>query len=276
MKKKLNIKENKNKIKKQKQDGSAIVLMVLVLVNALIIVSVIASISLVESKMSSNIKNSTPAFQAADSGVEWVLKTIGDETDSSKTILEVFGGLAADGKFICPAGEVGGVVCELYFINIAGEVIDGDNDDGDATEILEIDSVRSIGRVGADDQMVTRAVEVSLAIAGCPGGYERISDFCIEIDEHADSDGNVVEHSFENAMDACTEVDARLCSASEWSAACQLSGIFGINDMEDNWERIDDLTSTSEATVFGFGDCDDNSQESLNDGYRYRCCMNTN
>lgn len=272
MKKKLSIEKNKSKHKKQKQNGSAIVLMVLVLVNALMIVSVIASISLIEGKMSSNIKNSTPAFQAADSGVEWVLKKIGDETDSSKAISEVFApGLAGDGKFTCPTGEVGGVFCELYFIDVVGEIITDDS-----LEILEIDAVRSIGRVGDDDQAVSRAVEVSLAIAGCPGGYEKASDFCIEIDEHEDADGDVMESSFEDATDACTAVDARLCSASEWSAACQLKDVLGLNDMDDNWEIVDDLTSTSETTVFGFAGCDDLSEESLDDPFNFRCCVNTN
>lgn len=262
---------NKAKNLKEKQKGSAIVLMVLVLINALIIVSVIASISLVESKMSSNIKNSTPAFQAADSGIEWVLKTIGDETDSSKKISEVFGALAGDGSFSCPGGDVGGVTCELYFIDIAGEIITNDD-----TEIIEIDAVRSVGRRGTDDQEVSRAVEVSLAIAGCPSGYQRVSDFCIEEDEHTDSDDNVMESSFEDAANACFEVDARLCTSEEWSAACQMSGAVGLNDMDDNWERVDDMTTTSRAILFGFGDCDDNQEETLNNLNRFRCCMNTN
>ncbi|MBT3356521.1 hypothetical protein HN784_04995 [bacterium] len=261
----------KNKKPKQAQQGSAIVLMVLVLVNALIIVSVIASISLVEGRMSSNIKNSTPAFQAADSGIEWVLKTIGDENDSSKMISEVFGSLAGDGKFDCPAGDVGGVICELYFIQATGEVITNED-----TAILEIDSVRSIGRRGTDDQAVSRAVEVSLAIAGCPSGYEEISDFCIEVDEHTDSDDNVIERSFEGAADSCFEVDARLCTAAEWSSACQMSAVVGLNDMDDNWERVDDLATKNRAAIFGFADCDDVEEQSLNNTHRFRCCMNTN
>ncbi len=266
----------KKEIKKSKKDnlmqeGSAIVLMVLVLINALIIVSVIASISLVESRMSSNIKNSTPAFQAADSGIEWVLKTIGDENDSSKKISEVFGALAGDGSFDCPATDVGGVVCELYFIDIAAEIITDAN-----IEIIEIDSVRSVGRRGTDDQEVSRAVEVSLAIAGCPSGYEKVADYCIEKDEHQDSDGNVMESSFEDAANACFEVDARLCGSGEWAAACQLSATVGLNDMTDNWERVDDFTQVDRVSVFGFGDCDDNQEETLNNLNRFRCCMNTN
>ncbi len=261
-------------IKKQKQnqnqEGSAIILMVLVLLNALIIVSVIASISLVESRMSSNIKNSTPAFQAADSGIEWVLKTIADEPDPSKKISEVLGTLSSSGSLDCPSGDVGGVECELYFIDLSGGIIiDSD------TEIYEIDSVRSVGRKGTDDERVSRAVEVSLTISGCPNGYVKVSDFCIETDEHLDEDGNPAEYSFEKAADACFAVDARLCSADEWFSACQMSGVIGLNDMENNWERVDDLTSIDEAIVFGFSDCTDSSEESINDSYKIRCCLNT-
>ncbi len=261
----------KNKHKEQKeQKGSAIILMVLVLINALIIVSVIASISLVEGKMSSSIKNSTPAFQAADSGIEFALKTIADESDSSKKISEVFGALASDGRMQCPASEVSNVDCELYFIDITGEIIlDGD------TEIYEIDSVRSIGRSGDKDESVSRAVEVSLALAGCPNGYEKISDFCIETNEHIDSGGIPAEYSFEDAADACLEVDARLCSSSEWVSACQMSAAVGLNNIDDGWERVDDLTEINEAIVFGFSDCDDSSEESINNTYRFRCCLNT-
>lgn len=269
MKNKAVFEKNKKEIQKRGQTGSAIILMVLVLINALIIVSAIASISLVEGKMSSNIKNSTPAFQAADSGIEWVLKTISDETDASKTILEVFGPLAADGKLDCPAAQVGGVICELYFVDMTGALILDED-----LEIYEIDSVRSIGKKGTDDELVSRAVEVSLALAGCPSGYAKVSDFCIEVEEHTDSLGNTMSSSFENAIDACFEVNARLCSASEWVSACQASAWLSLNNMEDNWERVDDLTASNRAVVFGSGGCDNNSELPLTAAQRFRCCMN--
>lgn len=270
MKNKVVFEKNKKECQKRGQTGSAIILMVLVLINALIIVSAIASISLVEGKMSSNIKNSTPAFQAADSGIEWVLKTISDETDAGKKISEVFGPLDSNGKLDCPAAQVGGVDCELYFVDMEGALILDED-----LAIYEIDSVRSIGKKGTEDELVSRAVEVSLALAGCPGGYVKVSDFCIEIDEHLDSDGNLKSYSFEDAIDACFEVDARLCSASEWVSACQESTSLGLNDMDNGWERVDDLTNLDDAIVFGSSDCDNSSEQPLSASHRIRCCINT-
>jgi hypothetical protein len=256
--------------KRDGQKGSAIVLMVLVLINALIIVSVIASISLVEGKMSSNIKNSTPAFQAADSGIEWVLKKISDEADANKKISIVFGPLDSSGKIDCPGGEVGGVECEVYFVDMTGALILDDN-----LPIYEIDSVRSVGKRGSDDELVSRAVEVSLALAGCPSGYIKVSDFCIEIDKHLDADGNLISYSFEDAIDSCAKVDARLCSASEWVSACRASASLGLNDMDGDWERVDDLTDTNRAIVFGNGTCNNSSQPLLTSTHTFRCCINT-
>jgi Tfp pilus assembly protein PilX len=255
--------------KRDGQKGSAIVLMVLVLINALIIVSAIASISLIEGKMSSNIKNSTPAFQAADSGIEWVLKKISDETDASKRISEVFGSLDTNGKLNCPVAQVGGVSCELYFVDMRGALIVDD-----IVPIYEIDSVRSIGKKGSDDELVSRAVEVSLALAGCPSGYAKVSDFCIETDEHRDSDGDLVSYSFEDAMDACFQVNARLCSASEWVSACQESATLGLNNMGNGWERVDDLTGLGDAILFGSSGCNNSSEQSLSAVHRIRCCIN--
>jgi len=159
----------KKQNKKLDQRGSALVLTVIVLVNALIIVAAISAISVIERKASSRTKNSAPAFQAADTAVEWVLYAIASDDDpANHTLEDVFddGGYSisfdsSTNRYNCPSFL--GVNCQFYFIDSAGAVID-DN----TTDLTDIDAVRGVGKFGADEELASRAIEVKLELGGGP------------------------------------------------------------------------------------------------------------
>lgn len=139
--------------KKWYQKGSAMVMAMIVLVNALVIVASISMISVAERKMSGKFKSSTPAFQAADSGVEWAMKKIQDNPGSKK-ISDIFGTPGADGAFSC--GAIG-VECKVVLLDAEGNPV------GSADSLSEIATIRSIGSAGTGDNVTNRAVETAVA-----------------------------------------------------------------------------------------------------------------
>lgn len=268
------------KIKQNSRErGSALVLTVIVLVNALLIVAAISSISVIERKMSSRAKNSSPAFQAADSGVEWVLYKIANEGDPLTTDLAaVFdpdtSGMGANGHYVCPDGTSSAVDlvvdCEFYFINVLGEVIVDDS-----TRLIDIDSVRAVGRAGVQEERVSRAIEVMMEIAHCPPNFIPVGDFCIQHDD------NPALSWVEAATDCAESHEGRLCSSAEWFAACLLSmpgevletDVIDMRVADDEW--VDDMTSVTDARIVGQGGCSNVGEDDIAGGnHEYRCCVN--
>lgn len=268
-KKKINSEEKEN-IPGYKQRGSALVLTVIVLVNALLIVAAISTISVMERKMSSRAKNSTPAFQAADSGAEWVLYKIGASTDPMTTTLATIfpGGDGMDGAGIydCRSDFGLAVNCEVYFVDKLGEVVELDS-----TPLIGIDSVRVVGKYGEQEDEASRALEVMIEIAHCPPDFVAVGDFCIMEDQ--DSSGTWLE-----AVEHCaSNYEARLCRASEWVTACELDngGVITLNDMTDGGEWVDDLTTVSDALTIGNGNCTTKQARDIDSVSRQRrCCIN--
>ncbi len=250
-------------------------LTVIILVNALLIVTAISSISVIERKMSSRVKNTTPAFQAADSGVEWVLYKVGSITDPNvKSLADVFGAgnMAATGRYNCPP-VLGGVDCEFYFVDAMGAVITAED-----TKLIDIDSVRSVGRYGEDEEKASRAIEVMMEIAHCPEDFVPVGDFCIQEDEEG-------TETFEAAAESCADdYDARLCSAAEWITACKLSQgpLAEITETVDgDYEWVDDILDPGDngLIIGGAGagditDCTSTDKASVDSSYTYRCCVN--
>ena len=265
------MKKESSKINK-KQRGSALVLTIIVLVNALLIVTAISTISILERKMNSRTKNSTPAFQAADSGVEWVLFKIKEEDPMTTTLASVFGpeGIVMDaqGLYQCPGGL--GIECEFYFVDDVGLIINSD-----ATLLVNVDATRVVGKYGAQEEKASRAIEAVLKIANCPAGFMPIGDFCIMEDDLDTDDIWQV-----TALSCVQDYDARLCTAAEWIVSCQLSEVGEpldgqILDMTDGREWTGDMTDTGDVLVFGAGNCTNNAEEnSTGDTNQRRCCAN--
>ncbi|MEA1925911.1 MAG: pilus assembly PilX N-terminal domain-containing protein [Patescibacteria group bacterium] len=264
--------KKRNPKNKKSQKGSALVLTVIILVNALLIVVAISAISVIERKMSSRVKNSTPAFQAADSGIEWVLYKVGSITDPNvKSLADIFGAgnMAGTGRYNCPP-ILGSVDCDFYFVDATGAVIDNDN-----TKLIDIDTVRSVGRYGEAEEKASRAIEVMMEIAHCPEGFVPVSDFCIQLDETANADAETWEDS---AKECVVDYNARLCTTAEWITSCKLSkaGTISLNDITGGWEWVDDLISTTEVLLIGNGaTCTNNITGGVTSGptHDFRCCI---
>lgn len=241
---------------------------VIILVNALIIVTAISTISILERKINSRTKNSTPAFQAADSGVEWILFEV-EAADTTDTLEVVFGTgeMDAQGRLQCPGSL--GVDCEFYFVDELGVIITND-----ATTLADVEAVRVVGKFGEQEEQASRAIEAVLAIATCPSGFLPISDYCI-MENDLDTDG-----TWETAAQECVEnYDSRLCTAAEWIVACELSEpgepLDGqISEMTDGNEWTGDLVDTGDVLVIGNGNCTNTSGVSSSDTNQRRCCSN--
>jgi hypothetical protein len=261
-----------NKRSKLNNRGSALVLTVIVLVNALLIVAAISAISVIERKLSSRAKNSTPAFQAADSGVEWVLFKVANENDPIGTSLaDVFGAgnMDGNGRYDCSSTPLS-VDCEFYFIDVIGQVI-LDQD----TRLIDIDSVRAVGRAGVQEEQVSRAIEVMMEIAHCPPDFIPVGDYCVYHDD-------LPAENFSDAAKVCAEdYEARLCRAGEWFVACELSRPGEVLENElvnmvDGYEWVDDYLADDRVLVIGSGgQCDNTAQDDpIADSNRFRCCIN--
>lgn len=107
----------------------------------------------------------------------------------------------------------------------------------------------------------------------CPTGFVNVNDrYCIEKNERPLA-------YFQNAVNACGNRNARLCTWSEWQFACTQDGALGLNNMRTNFEFLNDASDHSEdvALIGNGGSC--NSMDSvatsiISTSYRrnYRCC----
>lgn len=112
----------------------------------------------------------------------------------------------------------------------------------------------------------------------CPNGFADINNsYCIEVNENSDT-------TMWAAMNDCGNKGARLCKWQEWYIACINSSSFGINDMTNNYEWVDDAgnyTNNGKGLGYhpGFGyTCNasntlpPNNSNLLGVGINYRCC----
>jgi hypothetical protein len=101
----------------------------------------------------------------------------------------------------------------------------------------------------------------------CPDGFVEVNNsYCISEDE-------VGAGLFHEAVVACNNLNARLCTWAEWTYACQ-EHISSLKRMTNNYEWVDSgAVSESGAKVTGSGSCFFNSsRNSLSQIVFYRCC----
>ena len=109
--------------------------------------------------------------------------------------------------------------------------------------------------------------------ANCPKGFVAVnSKYCIHLNQNGVA-------TWWDAMAACGNIEAKLCSPSEFTHACMKSAQLGLSGMTDNWEQIDSLTMVTgsnyvrTAVIGGSGTCTIGVSISPAQAARaYRCC----
>ena len=103
----------------------------------------------------------------------------------------------------------------------------------------------------------------------CPGGFTAVNDkYCIQTDEQ------VAANWFE-ANIQCAELNAEICSWSQWYYACQKSSL-GLLNMTNNWEWINDGgdDKSNHAKAVGADKCTaDDSFKAEFSNNAFRCCF---
>lgn len=103
----------------------------------------------------------------------------------------------------------------------------------------------------------------------CPAGFEAVNNkYCIQKEEQT-------ALNWFDANVQCAEVNAEICSWSEWYVACQKSSL-NLSNMTDNWEWINDGgdDKSNHAKAVGEGKCtSDNSFKAELSTNAFRCCF---
>ncbi|MCB0769676.1 MAG: hypothetical protein KDC00_04645 [Flavobacteriales bacterium] len=104
----------------------------------------------------------------------------------------------------------------------------------------------------------------------CPAGMADVNgQFCIDITERGSAD------FFEAAL-ACSAVDRRLCSWSEFHGACLRSGALGLVGMTNNWEWTNNSANEDNSVrIVGASNCVSagNGLASGSVDRQFRCCF---
>jgi MFS superfamily sulfate permease-like transporter len=254
-------------IKKIKEEnrGSILILTMLALVGAISIAVAMASVSIVERKMTTKSRKSTTAFQSANSGIEWAMKKINDAdgTDAQENISDLFNRAVPDdnGQIDCDNDIMfsnnSGLKCKITFLqrNATGtrDIIIGD------APMEDVVAIRSSGTFGTDTEQVGRALE-AYAMPNCGSSAERVADFCID---DADKPGSPDSHSWGEAIATCESAGKRLCTAAELVAANEV--ISGLSDL-----IAADVVTSNTVLIDG----SDIGMEAKDYTGNYRCCRN--
>ncbi|MFW5885069.1 MAG: FISUMP domain-containing protein [Patescibacteria group bacterium] len=169
-------KEDYKKTNKEKQRGSALVFSMIILVNAVIIVGSIVFISAVQKDTSSKVRHTSTALQAADSGIEHVLRIVNQEdreSDPVSILCDQF--FSSTGK--CEADEVTDSSKDkltMYFFDEDDNLITGLGH-----EIQEIAYVHAVGEAGYGEDRVSRSFKSAVG-----------EKFTCGLDLIKDDDGN--------------------------------------------------------------------------------------
>jgi hypothetical protein len=108
----------------------------------------------------------------------------------------------------------------------------------------------------------------------CPTGFSLVGTsgsleaFCI-------STARETSASWINAVTACSNKNpaARLCSTSEWQAACVKVSTYSIINMGSGWEWVADRSAYNNGLVIGGSGCASFDDMSVSDSYASRCCF---
>lgn len=161
---KTKVAEKKN-IGKMDEKGSALVLTMVVLINALLLVAAITAITAAQRRTGTLVKNSTPAFQLADSGIEYFLQKKKTSNSSTK-VKDICGELTKEGRANCSGDkkiDLGAETVYLYFLKGDGTVITTED-----TLLSDVVFVRSIGIYGQAGEQVSRSLQVKIETEPAP------------------------------------------------------------------------------------------------------------
>ncbi len=152
---------DKNKYKKSRkaEEGSALIMTVIALASALVIVISVSVVSISEKELTGKIRNSAAAFQAADSGMEYILKRKEDGSINSGTNLDDLCGRRIDNLGACdPEIYVFGekLNIKIYFLGKDGILSSG--------TAGEVGVIRSVGTAGKGKDSASRTLEVVVYI----------------------------------------------------------------------------------------------------------------
>ncbi len=132
------------------KEGTALVFVMILITNAIIIVSSIVFISVIQEKASGNAKFSPAAYQKADSGFEYALKIINDSGSlSSDEIKAELCSSFNNGK--CALIDLSEI--DLYFFDSSGNILTGNHD--------HLEDIYEIKSVGVDNG-VSRSLKATL------------------------------------------------------------------------------------------------------------------
>ncbi len=146
----------KKATRSKKANGSALILATVLLFVVLSLVMSLSYVTVMEQKMSQKTKSSVGAFYNSESGVEWALNKIANNTGRVDSVPNL-NWSSSDHYAGCPSALGGASICKIYFLDENGNVIvDG------STDISAVKAVRSVGAqtVGEPTQ---RAIEAAVA-----------------------------------------------------------------------------------------------------------------
>ncbi|UCC95552.1 MAG: hypothetical protein JSW40_02080 [Candidatus Omnitrophota bacterium] len=103
----------------------------------------------------------------------------------------------------------------------------------------------------------------------CPAGFVDTGfGYCIQINENSAT-------SFDGAAAYCaTNFGARLCTHSEWYNGCVNSAAFGLINMTNNWEWVDDFVGGAAGCAYqrGSGGCGQKTWVNCFSSNAFHCC----
>jgi len=91
------------------------------------------------------------------------------------------------------------------------------------------------------------------------------ADYCIETNERAAA-------TWLNAATTCINAGGKLCTWSEWHAACSIGGTPALLNMTNNWEWVDGAVDPV-GGLLGFGGCAFVTSAGHISFYAFRCCF---
>lgn len=138
---------------KPKSKGAILLLTTILLFVLLGMVVSLSYVTVMEQKMSQKTKSSVGSFYNSESGIEWVLNKIANNSGAISTAFT----LQPDSSVNCPA-SFGTDICKVFLLDQDGKVITNSNAD-----LSLVKAVRSVGTQGGDTQ---RAIEAAVASGG--------------------------------------------------------------------------------------------------------------
>jgi subtilisin-like proprotein convertase family protein len=101
--------------------------------------------------------------------------------------------------------------------------------------------------------------------ASCPSDMVQVGESCIEMSPRGTD-------SWRDSSVFCANQGRRLCTSSEWYAACSINPS-GLISMTGGWELTGDFAYQTSVALFGSSSCSSYTYGSWTSNYRYRCCM---